>query len=189
MRHDVDLERRGQPVCGRESLESSLESRLVAPASASASLEAVRAHIEQHPGTQSSRALAGLVRALYLGGSAFTFDSLDCLGPLARRHAECLIGARLWDACAADEWERAYALVSAYEFAEAGGGALATVKTLALPGGDDPADRGDDAHPDSPEAPAMPGVRILRPVQSLPRAPTLLAIFVAVVLIVFDNFA
>lgn len=187
MRHDVDLERLGPRVGGPGSVDSSLETRLVAPASASELLEAVRAHIEQHPGTPSSRALAGLVRALYLGGSAFTFDSLDCLGPLARRHAERLISARLWDACAAEEWERAYAVVSAYEFAEAGGGALATVQPLVRPSGDD--DRHDDANPDPPEATAMPGVSILHPDRVVPRVPTLLSIFVAIVLIVFDNFA
>jgi hypothetical protein len=49
----------------------------------------------------------------------FTFESLDCLGPVSRRHAERLISARLWNTWPEEEWQKAFAAVSAYEFKEA----------------------------------------------------------------------
>ena len=93
-----------------------IEAALLIPPDEADTLKAVCAHITQHSGDPSSRALAGLVRALYQDTSSFNFDSLDCLGPLMRRHAERLISARLWSAVTDHEWQQAYAAVAAYEF-------------------------------------------------------------------------
>jgi hypothetical protein len=103
----------------QDLIESSVETELLAPASSADLLRTVCVLITQNSGTEASRALAGLVRALYLDTSAFNFASLDCLGPVYRRYAERLIGARLWDACDIEEWEQAYDLVNNYEFAQA----------------------------------------------------------------------
>ena len=97
----------------------SLERALLGPAAVQDTLRAVCAHITANEGAESSRALAGLVRALYLDASTFTFESLDCLGPVTRRHAEHMISARLWNTWPEEEWQKAFAAVSAYEFKEA----------------------------------------------------------------------
>ena len=97
----------------------SLERALLEPAAAKDTLRAVCAHITANEGAESSRALAGLVRALYLDASTFTFESLDCLGPVTRRHAEHMISARLWNTWPEEEWQKAFAAVSAYEFKDA----------------------------------------------------------------------
>jgi hypothetical protein len=93
-----------------------IEAALLIPPDEADTLKAVCAHITQHSGDPSSRALAGLVRALYQDAGNFNFDSLDCLGPLMRRHAERLISARLWSALTDHEWQQAYAAVASYEF-------------------------------------------------------------------------
>jgi hypothetical protein len=93
-----------------------IEAALLIPPGEADTLKAVCAHITQHSGDPSSRALAGLVRALYQDVGNFNFDSLDCLGPLMRRHAERLISARLWSALTDHEWQQAYAAVASYEF-------------------------------------------------------------------------
>jgi hypothetical protein len=93
-----------------------IEAALLIPPGEADTLKAVCAHITQHSGDPSSRALAGLVRALYQNAENFNFDSLDCLGPLMRRHAERLISARLWSALTDHEWQQAYAAVASYEF-------------------------------------------------------------------------
>jgi hypothetical protein len=97
----------------------SVERALLEPAAAKETLRAVCAHITKNEGADSSRALASLIRALYLDASTFTFESLDCLGPVTRRHAERLISARLWNTWPDEEWQQAFAAVSAYEFKEA----------------------------------------------------------------------
>jgi hypothetical protein len=93
-----------------------IEAALLIPPDEADTLKAVCAHITQHSGDPSSRALAGLVRALYQNAENFNFDSLDCLGPLMRRHAERLISARLWSALSDNEWQQAYAAVASFEF-------------------------------------------------------------------------
>jgi hypothetical protein len=93
-----------------------IEAALLIPPDEADTLKAVCAHITRHSGDPSSRALAGLVRALYQNADNFNFDSLDCLGPLMRRHAERLISARLWSALTDHEWQQAYAAVASYEF-------------------------------------------------------------------------
>jgi hypothetical protein len=93
-----------------------IEAALLIPPDEADTLKAVCAHITRHGGDPSSRALAGLVRALYQNADNFNFDSLDCLGPLMRRHAERLISARLWSALTDHEWQQAYAAVASYEF-------------------------------------------------------------------------
>jgi hypothetical protein len=95
-----------------------VEAALLIPPDEADTLKAVCAHITQHSGDPSSRALAGLVRALYQEDGSFNFESLDCLGPLMRRHAERLISARLWSALTDHEWQQAYAAVASYEFKE-----------------------------------------------------------------------
>jgi hypothetical protein len=93
-----------------------IEAALLIPPDEADTLKAVCAHITQHSGDPSSRALAGLVRALYQDSGNFNFESLDCLGPLMRRHAERLISARLWSALTDHEWQQAYSAVASYEF-------------------------------------------------------------------------
>jgi hypothetical protein len=102
----------------QELIESSAEAELLAPANSADVLRAVCVLISQNEGTEASRALASLLRALYLDTSSFNFATLDCLGPVNRRYAERLISARLWDAFDLEEWEQAYDLVSNYEFAQ-----------------------------------------------------------------------
>jgi hypothetical protein len=93
-----------------------VEAALLIPPDEADTLKVVCAHITQHGGEPSSRALAGLVRALYQDASNFNFESLDCLGPLMRRHAERLISARLWSAVTDHEWQQAFAAVASYEY-------------------------------------------------------------------------
>lgn len=102
----------------RQLVDASPETELLAPVSSSDVLRAVCVLISQSEGTEASRALAGLLRALYLDTSSFNFATLDCLGPINRRYAERLISARLWDTCDIEEWEQAYDLVCNYEFAQ-----------------------------------------------------------------------
>lgn len=108
--------REDPPPAGRE-LER-IEAALLTPANESDTLKAVCAHIIQHAGDPSSRALAALVRALYEDASAFNFESLDCLGPVTRQYAERLISARLWGALPEAEWQQAVSTVASYELKE-----------------------------------------------------------------------
>src|SRR5688572_17165148 len=55
-----------------------VEAALLIPPDEADTLKVVCAHITQHGGEPSSRALAGLVRALYQDASNFNFESLDC---------------------------------------------------------------------------------------------------------------
>ena len=92
-----------------------VEATLLRPANEAETLKAVCSYITQHPGEASSRTLAALVRALYEDANAFNFESLDCLGPVTRRHAERLISARLWGTLPENEWQQAVSTVSSYE--------------------------------------------------------------------------
>ena len=110
-----------------------VEAALLIPPDEADTLKAVCAHITQHSGDPSSRALAGLVRALYQESGNFNFESLDCLGPLMRRHAERLISARLWSALTDQEWQQAYAAVASYEFKDNVAKVAATPKVSSEP--------------------------------------------------------
>jgi hypothetical protein len=111
-----------------------IEAALLIPPDEADTLKAVCAHITRHSGDPSSRALAGLVRALYQNADNFNFDSLDCLGPLMRRHAERLISARLWSALTDHEWQQAYAAVASYEFKDNVAKLAAAPKTAPVTG-------------------------------------------------------
>jgi hypothetical protein len=102
---------------GAQNLEA-IENAILQFENTADTLRAVCAHVTANEGAESSRALASLIRALYLDASAFTFEALDCLGPATRRQAERLISARLWGTCLEEEWQKAFDAVCAYEFKE-----------------------------------------------------------------------
>ena len=78
-------------------------------------LAAASAFVAGSPGTQPSRILAGLIRALYLDGSVFHFDLLERLDPEQRAWAEGLIKAKLERLIPLEEWGRAYDIVRNFE--------------------------------------------------------------------------
>ena len=64
-----------------------VEATLLRPANEAETLKAVCSYITQHPGDSTvAGTLAALVRALDQDANAFNFESLDCLGPVTRRH-------------------------------------------------------------------------------------------------------
>ena len=92
-----------------------VEATLLKPTNEADTLKAVSAYITQHPDDPGSRALAALVGALYQDANAFSFEALDCLGPVTRRYAERLISARLWGALPEAEWQQAVSIASSFE--------------------------------------------------------------------------
>jgi hypothetical protein len=96
-----------------------VEATLLKPAEGADTLKAVCAHIAQHPEDPSSRVLAALIRALHENASAFSFETLDCLGPVTRKYAERLISGRLWGAFPEAEWQQAVAAVTSFELKDA----------------------------------------------------------------------
>ncbi|HSF48273.1 MAG TPA: hypothetical protein VLA73_07920, partial [Burkholderiales bacterium] len=68
----------------------------------------LRSYLNKHRGDPGPHALTELVRALYLDGSAFYFDSLEPLDPAGRKLAGALIQAKLADIHPLEAWESAY---------------------------------------------------------------------------------
>jgi DedD protein len=78
-------------------------------------LAAVYSHMSEHRQHETSRILAGLIRALHLDSSSFQFECLQRLDPVSRAFAEALIKARLANAFPVDSWENAYHLTREFE--------------------------------------------------------------------------